>query len=255
MKFSELLCNLFVSISIMLGFSVFAQKKKEVPVLCYHAIQSINKNDSKNKKTYSVTPKAFAEQMKALAENGYKTISPDELYNYLRYNKPLPKKPIMITFDDGKIEQYNIAAKEMNKYNFKGVFFIMTVAIGKSGYMNKMQIKTLSDEGHTIGSHTWDHHKVSEYNLKDWNLQLVKPKKLLEKITHIPVNYFAYPYGVWNQKTADSLKRNGFKLAFCVYGKSDPARPLFTIRRMIVPSSFSTINLLDGINKTFKNAY
>lgn len=253
MKFLLSKSNLLLAILLFLGLSFYAQNKKEIPVLCYHAIQNVNVNDSKNKKTYSVTPEAFAHQMKALAENGYKTISPDELYNYLTKNEPLPKKPIMITFDDGKVEQYNIAVKEMNKYHFKGVFFIMTVAIGKPGYMSTTQIKTLANEDHTIGSHTWDHHKISEYGAKDWKLQLVKPKKLLEKITNKPVNYFAYPYGVWNQKTADSLKCNGFKLAFCVYGKGDPKRPLFTIRRMIVPSTFTSTNLIDGIKRTFKN--
>ena len=54
----------------------------------------------------------------------------------------------MITFDDTDEEQYSIGAAEMNKYGFKGVYFIMTISIGKPRYMSREQLKQLSDEGH-----------------------------------------------------------------------------------------------------------
>jgi peptidoglycan/xylan/chitin deacetylase (PgdA/CDA1 family) len=114
-------------------------------------------------KTYSVNPAVFAEQMKALSANGYHAILPDELYQYLINNKPLPAKPVMITFDDTREEQFRLAAAEMNKYGFNGAFFIMTVAINKTGYMTVTQIKNLSDDGHVMAAHTWDHHKVTKY--------------------------------------------------------------------------------------------
>ncbi len=232
---------------------IIAYSQQKVPVLCYHAIRNINKKDSPTQKTYSVTPTTFALQMKALADNGYKTITPDALYNNIKYHKPLPKKPILITFDDGRKEQYSIGAEEMKKHNFKGIFFIMTVAIGKPDYMTKTEIKALSDNGHTIGCHTWDHHKINQYTKQDWQIQLLKPKKLLENITGKPVCYFAYPYGVWNEAAADSLKKDGYKMAFIVYGKNNPVKPLYTIQRMIVPGSYSADALLQSIKNTFGN--
>ena len=233
--------------------AVASSKKvqKKVPVICYHAIRTTAKSDSANKRTYSVAPEVFAQQMKALSDAGYTTISPDALYNYLVYHKSLPKKPILITFDDGRKEQYTIGSKEMKKYHFKGVFFIMTVATGKKEYMTKDELKSLFDDGHTIVCHTWDHQRVNQFGPEDWQLQLVKPKKTLENITQKPIVYFAYPYGVWNEPTADSLKKDGYKMAFIVYGKNDPRKPLYTIQRMIVPGSFSASDLLKGINKTF----
>jgi peptidoglycan/xylan/chitin deacetylase (PgdA/CDA1 family) len=223
--------------------------EQEVPVLCYHAIRNSSKNDSSDHKIYSVSPLAFAQQMKALANEGYTTISPDALYNYLKSDKPLPQKPIMITFDDGREEQYSIGAQEMKKYNFRGVFFIMTVAVGKPGYMSSAEIKDLSDNGHTIGCHTWDHHKVNHYEEKDWQLQLVKPKKKLEEITQKPIAFFAYPYGLWNEAAADSLKANGYKMAFTINHKKNPGKPFYTIPRMIVPGSYSASDMLKAIKK------
>jgi hypothetical protein len=101
--------------------------RKEVPVLCYHHILNFKSTDSENKKTYSVTPEAFAAQMKLLSDSGYKTILPDQLFNYLAYGTALPEKPVMLTFDDTDEEQYTLGATEMKKYGFKGVFFIMTI--------------------------------------------------------------------------------------------------------------------------------
>lgn len=227
------------------------QIKKEIPVLCYHNIRAIKPNASEAIKAYTVTPKAFAEQMKALSDNGFKTISPDQLYNYLINNKPLPSKPILITFDDNREEHYNLAATEMNKYGFKGVFFIMTVAVNRPGYMTKEQIKTLSNTGHVIASHTWDHHPVTKYTKKDWDIQLIKPQKKLEAITGKPVQYFAYPFGSWNSAAIAELKKQNYKLAFILSTKKDPLEPQFTVRRMIVPSSWSSQTLLKAIKSTF----
>ena len=64
----------------------------------------------------------------------------------------------MLTYDDTDLDQYTVAFPEMKKHGFKGVFFIMTVSIGRPRYMSREQVKDLSDQGNAIGSHTWDHH-------------------------------------------------------------------------------------------------
>jgi peptidoglycan/xylan/chitin deacetylase (PgdA/CDA1 family) len=168
----------------------------------------------------------------------------------LTKGKPLPDKPIMITFDDGRKEQYSIGAKILERYHFKGVFFIMTVSIGKPRYMNRDDIKTLSENGHIIGCHTWDHHKVTDYKKEDWQLQLSYPKTILEKITLTPVTCFAYPYGVWNAAATDSLKTRGYTTAFIVYGEQDPDIPLYTLTRTIVKNTAIIKDFLNTIEKS-----
>lgn len=225
--------------------------KKEIPVLCYHNIRAIQPNASVTVKAYTVTPKAFEEQMKALSDAGYQTILPDELYAYLVYHKPLPAKPILITFDDTREEHFRLATPEMAKYGFKGVFFIMTVSIDRPGYMNKQQIKNLSDTGHSIGSHTWDHHRVTKYSEKDWEIQLRKPQQQLEAITGKPIRYFSYPFGLWNAAAIAKIKSENYKLAFTLATKRDTVEPLFTVRRMIVAGTWSTPTMLKAITTTF----
>ena len=226
--------------------------KKEVPILCYHNIKDFSSSASGNIKVYTVKPPAFAEQMKALADAGYETILPEQLYNYLVFNGSLPEKPIMITFDDTREEQFSIGAAEMKKYGFKGVFFIMTVSVNRPGYMSKEQIKNLSDDGHVVAAHTWEHHMVTKYSGDDWNTQLVKPKAKLQEIIGKPVTDFAYPFGLWNTAAIPELKKSGYKMAYILSTKRDTADPLYTIRRIIVSGTWSTEGMIKSIESSFK---
>jgi peptidoglycan/xylan/chitin deacetylase (PgdA/CDA1 family) len=228
--------------------------KKEVPILCYHNIRDFSASASGNIKVYTVKPPAFAEQMKALADAGYQTILPEQLYNYLVFDGPLPAKPILITFDDTREEQFSIGAAEMKKYGFKGVFFVMTVSINRPGYMSKEQIKSLSDSGNIVAAHTWDHHMVTKYTGDDWNLQLVKPKAKLEEIIGKPITDFAYPFGLWNTAAIPEIKKSGYQMAYILATKRDAADPIYTIRRIIVSGTWSTEGMMKSINSSFNKA-
>jgi peptidoglycan/xylan/chitin deacetylase (PgdA/CDA1 family) len=226
--------------------------KKEVPVLCYHQIRELKASDSKRAHDDIMPPAKFAEHMKMLADSGYQTISPNQLYDYLNHNAPLPKKPIVISFDDNNLDQYTVGAKVLNKYGFKGVFFIMTVTIGRPRYMNKAQLKELSDDGHVIASHTYDHKNFAQFTDEDWEVQIDKPNRVLESITGKKVEYLAYPYGVFKASSLPKLKEHGMKGAFILSTKRDENYPLYTIRRIIDPSNYTAKNLYNSINKSFK---
>ncbi len=223
----------------------------QVPILCYHQIREWRASDSKTAKDYIVPVNNFHEQIKFLADNGYHTILPDQLYDYLEKGKPLPDKPVMITFDDTRAEQYTVADADLNRYGFKGVYFIMTVSLGRPGYMTSEQVKQLSDEGNIIGSHTWDHGNVKKYEGLDWVKQIDKPWHQLENITGRPVKYFAYPFGLWDKEAIEQLKERGFKAAFQLSAKCDDHDPLFTIRRIIVPGEWSTGTLQKWMKESF----
>ena len=243
--------------------------RKQVPVVCYHQIRDWKATDSKGAKDYIVQIAAFKEHMKMLADSGYHTILPDQLYNYLTTGAPLPKKPIMLTFDDTDIDQFTIAAPEMKKYGFKGVFFVMTVSIGRPNYMTADMIKKLSDDGHVISSHTWDHHRVDKYShnsnlvikglngkitnrpVDDWVTQIDKPTKKLEEITGKKIQYFAYPFGIWKKPVLPELDKRGFKMAFQLADKRDPDYPLLTVRRILDSGYWSTKTFCNSVLNSF----
>lgn len=224
----------------------------EIPILCYHQVRSYKPNDSPTAKAYIVPEEVFAAQMKSLSDSGYHAILPNQLYDYLVFGKALPAKPVMITFDDTRLDQYTAALPELNKYKYKGAFFIMTVSLGRPGYMSREQVKQLSDEGHAIGSHTWNHNNVKKYEGEDWVTQVEKPARVLSEIIGKPVEHFAYPFGLWNKEGIPHLKEKGMKTAFQLYAPRDENDPLYSIRRIIVPGSWSVSSLHHAMTKNFK---
>ena len=228
--------------------AVSHEPRQEVPILCYHNIKSSLGNHSPDLTT---TIDVFTAEIKMLADSGYHTILPDEYYNYLTKGTSLPSKPIMLTFDDSREEHFSVAAQEMKKYGYKGVFFIMTVAINRPNYITREQIKTLSDEGNTIACHTYDHQFATKIKGDEWIKQLDKPKLLLEQITGKPINYFAYPFGEWNDSAIVELKKRGIIAAFQLSKPLSTTDPLHTLRRTLVPANWS----LTRLDKTIKGIF
>jgi peptidoglycan/xylan/chitin deacetylase (PgdA/CDA1 family) len=236
--------------------------RPQVPILCYHHIRTAS---GKKLNEYEVSAESFKAQMKMLADSGYHTILPEELYNYLTHGTALPSKPVMLTYDDTDEEQFSIAKAEMDKYGFKGVYFIMTISIGRPNYMTKEQIRQLSDEGHVIASHTWRHDRVDKYLTtphidrdtkkivnNDWDLQLVDTRKKLEEIIGKEIHYFAYPFGIWKKEGIPEIEKRGFKLAFQLSDKRDSTYPLYTVRRMIVVPTWSPAGVLKVMKSNFR---
>ncbi len=221
---------------------------KQVPILCYHNIKSSMEGHLPD---YTIDRQQFRQHIKMLYDSGYHAITPEDLYKHITKGTLLPVKPIMITFDDNRREHYTIAASILRQYGFKGVFFIMTVTIGKPGYMNAIQIRELSENGHTIAAHTWDHPDVRKLTPQQWRVQLDLPRQLLEKITGKSVRFFAYPYGAWNEAAILQLKERGILAAFQLAGKQSGKYPLYTIRRLEVRGSWTPAKLQEKFRLTF----
>lgn len=237
--------------------------RTQVPVLCYHHIRDIQMPSRKDR-GYEVTLSQFKAQMKALADSGYQTVLPDQLYDYLVYGAPLPPKPVMLTYDDTSEEHFTIAKQEMEKYGFKGVFFLMTISIDRPRYMTKAQIKQLADDGHAVASHTWDHHRVDRYKsvntveergvkkvVNDWEQQLGKSKQTIEGITGKPVVDFAYPFGIWSKEGIPEIRKQGYRMAFQLSTKRDSLEPMYTVRRMIVSPEWTAEGMIRVMKSTF----
>ena len=237
--------------SLVIADAATILRRPEVPVLCYHQLRDFRPSDSKAARDYIVPVENFRQQIKLLADSGYHTILPDQLYDHLVHGSPLPAKPVMISFDDTRFDQHAVALPELNKYGFKAVFFIMTVSLNRPGYMTKEQVRQLADEGHIIGLHTWNHKNVKTFTDEDWPVQVEKPWKQLQEISGKPVDYFAYPFGLWNKQGLEKIKQHGFKAAFQLSARRDESSPLFCIRRMIVPGEWSASTMQRYMKNSF----
>ena len=228
--------------------------RKQVPILCYHQIRNWRTSDKQVDKDYIIPPETFKAHMKMLADSGYHTILPDELYDYLTKGTALPDKPIMLTFDDTDGDQYQVARPELMKYGFKGVYFIIFNNINKNHhYMSRQQIRQLSDEGNIIACHTLTHANFKKIHGSGWETEIDVPKKKLEKLTGKSVNYFAFPYGIWNSQGLPELHKRGFLAAFQLSEKRDPNDPIMTIRRVLDCGYWDTAILDYNIKHDFRS--
>jgi peptidoglycan/xylan/chitin deacetylase (PgdA/CDA1 family) len=209
-----------------------------VPVFCYHHIRNWVKSDTEDDRAYIVPPAKLEAELKYLKENGYHSVVSEQVYEYYAEGKPLPDKPVMLSFDDEDENQYTNGLPLLKKYGFKATFFIMTVSIDKENYMTAEQIKDLDRQGFDVEPHTWDHHIVTTYKTDhDWQLQIAGPKKTLEDMLGHPTPFFAYPFGIYNAAVAEKLKQYGYKAAFRLRDAQDKATdPLFAIKRYIANS-------------------
>ena len=183
----------------------------------------------------AVRPDDFDTQMKYLSENGYHTISPDELYDSLAGTGELPDNPVMITFDDGYEDNYVNAYPILKKYGFKATIFVVTSFLDKNkkGYMSWDQAREMDTNGISIQSHTVDHKSMTDLTDDQLRMELVDSKKKAEKELGHPVNYMAYPTGTYNLHIAQMVKEAGYKAAFTIkYGNVDKASNIYALERV-----------------------
>ncbi|NEZ47358.1 polysaccharide deacetylase family protein [Clostridium niameyense] len=186
---------------------------KRIPVLMYHSIDYEKGNELRLPK------EKFKEQMKYLKDNGYTTLSLDELYNFLVHNKPVPEKSIVITLDDGYVDNYENAYPIIKEFGFKAAIFDVTSNIDKNPKtITSKQIKEMNDNGITIASHTVNHDQLDILSYEKQLETMKKSKEDLEKILGKKVNYIAYPYGKWNKDTLKAAKEAGYTMAFTTDG-------------------------------------
>ena len=184
----------------------------------------------------AVRPEDFDAQMKYLADNGYHTITPDELYDSLAGNAELPENPVMITFDDGYKDNYENAYPILKKYGFKGTIFVVSSFLGVyPNYMTWDQAREMDADNISIQSHTVDHKSMTDLSDDELRAELVDSKKKIEKELGHEIAYMAYPTGPYNLHIANLVKEAGYKAAFTIkYGNVDKASNIYALERVPV---------------------
>ncbi len=203
------------------------EQGKKILVLNYHKV-----DDSFN--SLAIPPKLFEQQMEYLDSQGYHTISPDELYQGLAGEADLPPNPVLITFDDGYVDNYTNAYPILKNHNMKATIFVVPGFTNvNKGYLTWDQMLEMEQNGITIESHTL-HHKALE-GLSDDQIitELRDSKEQLEERLGHPVEYLAYPTGTYNLHIASLAKEAGYRAAFTVkYGNVDQGSNIYALERV-----------------------
>ncbi len=232
---------IFVVIFIIALVALYYRCSREVPILIYHRIADIPGD------RLSVSPDKFAMQMKYLQTHGYNSISLEELYVHLTEGVKLPKKSVIITFDDAYDDNFLNALPLMQKYGMRGTVFAITNWIDKDNdwenYPGKPICHTMSWEqlrawnaaGMEIGSHSMAHPALVCLTDDAMLNDLAGSKLELEKQLGILINFIAYPYGVCDARVKKITKQAGYLAAVAIYtGSPLWSNDLFGLRRIVV---------------------
>lgn len=145
--------------------NTFETEEANLEVLLYHNISENPQNDME------VSPAKFENDIKYLRENGFNTVSIEDIEDFVFRGVNLPENPILITFDDGYYSNYEYAYPVLKKYDCKAVIFTVGATFGKDKYNGVDILKHFGFEEANemiksgvmeIGSHTYDLHQTPE---------------------------------------------------------------------------------------------
>ncbi|MFE6073201.1 polysaccharide deacetylase family protein [Paenibacillus sp. NPDC057886] len=209
-------------------FHIAQGSATEVPVLMYHYIQpKINNHETNNKSIINLED--FEENMKYLHEEGYNTITLEQLEQYVNGQISLPQKSIVITFDDGYQNNYTLAYPVLKKYNFHASLFVIGSKIqdqpsafdpAKKTFISKQEMQAAKDV-FEFNSHTYNLHHKGYMRCGDnvpvgLDTSLLNDDVKLMKETGIDTPYLAYPFGYTSTQMIYQLQQNGYRMAFSV---------------------------------------
>lgn len=203
---------------------------KGIPVLMYHSIDYEKNNQLR------IPKEQFREQMQYLKDNGYTTLTLNELFAFFENNMPVPYKSVVLTFDDGYADNYTNAFPILKEFGFKATVFMITDTVDKNkSYLNSLQLKEMDTYGFDIESHTLDHEELNKLSYAQQLNELKKSKLFLETLLNKQVNYIAYPVGKYNKETVKAAKEAGYKMAFTTNGTwSDKTDGIYTLDRVYI---------------------
>lgn len=226
-----------------------------VPILMYHYIGPLPDDADELRRALNVEPEAFEAQLRYLREAGYTTVTLYDIYDALTMGKPLPPKPIVLTFDDGYEDAYTYAMPLLQKYGDVGVFFVMadTADLHIPGYLSWDQVRALADGGMDVEGHGRGHYDLRGRDLDFLVYQILGIQEAVDVVTGRPARFFCYPSGGYDDQVIAVVKSANYLGAVTTeWGTEERLDNRFTWPRIRVDGRWSIdrfIKVLEGLQK------
>ncbi|MEZ4863300.1 MAG: polysaccharide deacetylase family protein [Caldilineaceae bacterium] len=215
-----------------------------IPILMYHEVAPAAAPAFRK---YTVAPQAFARQMRWLRLAGYHPITLDALIAQRQGEGHLPRRPVVITFDDGFQGCCDYAVPILRAHGFTAIFYLVAGLMGKSSHwlqaergltlplMDWTAARRLIAEGFSCGAHTMTHPRLAQLDAATCRAELVLARQQIEQQVGHPVHHLAYPFGSCNATVRNLAAEAGYRSACTVeIGHVLPTADLLLLRRVPV---------------------
>ncbi len=181
------------------------EKRFQVPILLYHNVIENGCDIT------AVSPNQFNEQMRLLCKLGYSTCNLSDVKQLYDVGDVVPSNIILIQFDDGYQDTLTSACPILCEYGFRASIFVTTDYIGQINrwdnridqYIKHLgidEIQTLISRGFEIEAHTKSHHNLIKFSDHELLNEIGDSKEKLERLFNINIDFFSYPYGVYDNR-------------------------------------------------------
>ena len=191
--------------------NLFSEKDTFCIVLMYHNIYT-----NKRINSYDVSKNDFLKHIEILKKYEFESITLNDLYYFVKFNKKIPKRSVIFTFDDG-FKSVMLASNILKENGFNGVTSLITGYIESSWEVDKGEIKTLLSDNFEISLHSHKLHNfylelIKEKNYKKIEEDIKTSKKYFKDNFNEEPIVFSYPQGAFDDKIENILKNLNFKL-------------------------------------------
>jgi peptidoglycan/xylan/chitin deacetylase (PgdA/CDA1 family) len=181
-----------------------------VPVLMYHRVDPYLSARDPITVHLTVMQPAFEAQLRLLEAAGYQPMSLEMLRRSLD-QQALPKRRVVLTFDDGYEDNYTIVYPLLRKHGFTATFFIVTSSVGTRDHLTAAQIRELAQAGMEMESHGVHHVDFAQLPQSTARAELVQSRATIEAWSGQRVAFFAYPAGRYSTPLERLLESLGYQ--------------------------------------------
>lgn len=222
-------------------------------ILCYHALGE----DDEPASTYVLPVRKFESQMSWLKRRGYRVITLEELITCIIGHNLPPARSVVITFDDGYMDNFSLAYPILHRYNFPATFFLVSHRPDNSNYWDQdealanrpllslEEILEMSRHGMQFGAHGRTHKSLTSIGKEKLTAEVEGSKSDLEKELDLPIHLFAYPYGEYDEFTHLIAEKAGYWGSCTIdKGTNSISTPIHALRRFMIKGNESFIRFM-----------
>jgi peptidoglycan/xylan/chitin deacetylase (PgdA/CDA1 family) len=203
-----------------------------IPVLLYH---SVHDRPERRDRPYAVSRACFAAHADAMSASGRVAMRVTELADGLRAQRPLPDRPLAVTFDDGFADTYD-AVDVLLERDVSATVYVTTGAIGSRGRLSRAALAGLARLASVeLGAHGVQHRRLDELNEHQLDVEVAGSRVQLEDLIQVGITSFAYPHGSYDRRVREAVIRAGYRSAAAVKNAiSHPGDDPYAIARWTV---------------------